>query len=150
MMKNNDLFLKSISEGLKALARGIEEVATGLENFQQQDADEKGAPEPPPETERASEGGKTAGATVSKPAAAKKKTAGKKTGGKKKGARKPSPKISSTDAVLKELKKAPEGLDPSTLAQKTGFTVRTIHNAISKLKEEGKIESVKRGVYTAA
>lgn len=150
MMKNSDIFLKSISEGLKALARGIEEVASGLENFQQQDADETGAPESPPATEKTSEG-KTTGAAAakSKPAAAKKKTAGK-TGGKRKGGRKASPKSSSTDAVLKELKKAPEGLDPSTLAKNTGFTVRTIHNAISKLKEEGKIESVKRGVYTAA
>lgn len=149
MMKNSDIFLKSVSEGLKALAKGIEEVAAGLENFQQQDVDEKEAPETPPETEKPRSA--TAGSAAAKSGTrAKKRTAAPKTAGKRKTSRKKAPKVSSTAAVMKELKKAPEGLDPSTLAQNTGFTVRTIHNAVSKLKEEGKIQSVKRGVYTTS
>lgn len=143
-MKNSEIFMKSISEGLKALAKGIEEVAEGLENFQQQDVDEKGAPE----AEAPAEEKKAAKAPKSR--TTKKKTTAKKSGVKKKTPRKKPPKMASTDAVLKELHKSPEGLDPSSLAQNTGFTVRTVHNAISKLKEEGKIENVKRGVYKAA
>ncbi len=147
-MKNSEIFLKSISEGLKALAKGIEEVAEGLDNFQQQDAGEKGVPEAPP-AKKSSTRKKTA-ATSTKSRTTRKKTTAKKSGGRKKSSRKTPPKMPSTDAVMKELRKSPEGLDPSTLAQNTGFTVRTVHNAVSKLKEEGKIESVKRGVYKAA
>lgn len=146
-MKNSEIFLKSISEGLKALAKGIEEVAEGLENFQPQDTDEKGAPEADPESGKTEESVKSAAA---KPRTTKKKTTARKSGDRKKTTRKKAPKTSSSDAVLKELKKSPEGLDPSTLAKNTGFTVRTVHNAVSKLKEEGKIENVKRGVYKAA
>ncbi len=147
-MKNNEIFMKSISEGLKALAKGIEEVAEGLENFQPQDVDEKDVDEKSvPEAEAPAEEKKAAGAPKTR--TTKKKTTAKKSGSQKKTARKKPPKTSSTDAVLKELHKTPEGLDPSSLAEKTGFTVRTVHNAISKLKEEGQIETVKRGVYKA-
>ncbi len=148
MMKNSEIFLKSISEGLKALAKGIEEVAEGLETFQQQEVDEKGVPETPPETETVAREKKAPKAAKS--TRPKKKTASGKSEGGKKTPRKTPPRMSSTDAVMKELSKSPEGLDPPTLARNTGFTVRTIHNVVSKLKEEGKIESVKRGVYRVA
>jgi hypothetical protein len=50
------------------------------------------------------------------------------------------------DTVLTIIKKSKKGLNTATLMKKTGFSKKKIHNNVYKLKKQGKIKSVSRGV----
>lgn len=118
-MKEVDVALKAVVEGLRTLAQGVEKIAEKLEDS---------VPKKQPKT-------KSAPKTASKP---------------KKAAPKKAAKATASDMVLKIINRSKKGVDSATLVKKTGFNKKKVANLVFKLRKQGKIKSVSKGVYAKA
>jgi len=67
------------------------------------------------------------------------KSAGKKAG-----------KTSAIDTILSIIVKRKRGIDVATLKKKTGFKGRKIYDNVHRLKKQGKIKGVGKGIYVKA
>lgn len=76
----------------------------------------------------------------------KRAAAAKKTISRKKAAK----KMTSTDQVLKIIKRSRKGVNVPTLKAKTGFEDKKVRNIIFRASKEGKIKKVGRGIYVGA
>jgi len=118
-MKEFDVALKAVAEGLRTIAQGMEKIAEKLED-----------------------------STPKKPAKAK---AARKTAAKpKKAPAKRAVKKTAADTVFDVIKRSKKGVNNATLAAKTGFDKKKIANIIFKLRKQGKIKSIERGIYLKA
>ncbi len=121
-MKELDVFLKTVADGMKTMAVSIESLAKKLDTLAKAQHGEKlkrkrKSPERP-----------------------RKKTA-------KKVASKKEKTITAADTVFLIIKRSRKGADTATLMEKTGFNQKKIANMVYKLKSQGKIKSVGKGVY---
>lgn len=121
-MKEIDVILKSVVEGMKATAKGIESLAKKLDTMAKSRADDKVK----------AKSARKAPLKPKKPVA--KKAATKKT-------------ITAAETVLKIIRRSKKGISPATISEKTRFAPKKVHNIIYKLKKQGKIRSVGRGLY---
>jgi chaperonin GroES len=128
-MKNLKKDLQTVNKELKELAKKTESLLKAVDKFEKPKA---------------------------KPTKAKavKKTPAKKVAVKKAAPKKPAPKkaapATAADTVLAIIKKYKKGVNVSTLIEKTGFNKRKIYNNVKVLNKQGKIKSVRRGVYVKA
>jgi predicted Rossmann fold nucleotide-binding protein DprA/Smf involved in DNA uptake len=83
-----------------------------------------------------------------KPKTVKKKPV-KKVAVKKPAARKPV-KLTAADTMFGVIKRSKKGVGVADLMKKTKFDQKKTYNIIYKLKKEGKIKSVEKGVYKKA
>ena len=120
-MEEFESFLKTVGDGLRALAQGIGAIANKLDNLADAEADEKAKP---------------GGRQKKSPVKTKRETT---SGGKN--------ETNAVDVVYKAISSSKKGVDLATLAKKTGFEKRKIQNAIYRLKKQGKVRSVAKGVY---
>ena len=128
-MKEFDVALKAVAEGLRTIAQGMEKIAEKLEdNFPK---------------------GKAKAKPARKAAAKPKKAPAKKTSAKKAVKTKKQP-ATAADAVLAIINRSKKGVNNATLTEKTGFDNKKIANIVFKLRKQGKVKSVARGVYTKA
>ena len=127
-MKDFDVALKAVVEGLRSIAQGVEKMAEKLE---------KSSPK------------KQAKAKPARKAATKpKKAAPKKVAPKKAPAKKaPAKKATAADTVLALINRSKKGVDSATLSDKTGFDKKKVANIVFKLRKLGKIKSISKGVY---
>ena len=133
-MKELDVALKAVVEGLRTLAQGVEKIAEKLEDSV------------PKKQAKA----KPARKAASKPKkAAPKKAAAKKPAPKKAPAKK-AVKKTAADSVLAIINRSKKGVDSATLVKKTGFNKKKVANIVFKLRKQGKIKSVSKGVYAKA
>ncbi len=123
-MKEIDVFLKTVAEGMKATAQGIEALAEKLDTIAKSRAGKVKA--------------KSARKAPSKP---------KKSVTKKAAPMKP---ITAAETVLKIISRSKKGVSPATISEKSGFAPKKVHNIVYKLKKEGKIRGVGRGLYLKA
>ena len=125
-MKELDVFLKTVVDGMKVMAQGVESLAEKLDGIAKARLEEKAKAKPARKA----------------PVKPKKKVA-------KKAAKKPVAKkpVTAVGTVLKIINRSKKGVSPSTLMEKTGFAPQKVHNIVYKLKKEGKIKSVGRGRY---
>jgi hypothetical protein len=88
-----------------------------------------------------------------------KKVAAKKAPTKKVAAKKPAPKkatpkkakpATAVDTVLAIINRSKKGVGMAALMDKTGYNQKKISNLVFKLKKQGKIKSVAKGVYVKA
>ncbi len=121
-MKESDVFLKTVVEGMKIMAQGIEALAEKLDTIAKSRVDDKVK-------------AKSARKSPSKP---------KKSVAKKAAPKKP---ITAAETVLKIFSRSKKGVSPATISEKTGFAPKKVHNIVYKLKKEGKIKRVERGLY---
>ena len=128
-MKEFDVALKAVAEGLRTIAQAMEKIAEKLEDS---------VPK-----------GKAKAKTVRKAAAKPKKSASKKETPKKAPAKK-AVKETASDTVLAIVNRSKKGVNSATLAEKTGFDKKKVANIVFKLRKQGKIKSVGKGVYTKA
>ena len=128
-MKEFDVALKAVAEGLKTIAQGMEKIAEKLEDSV-------------PKV-------KAKAKPARKAAARPKKAPAKKTLTKKAVKTKKQP-VTAADAVLAIINRSKKGVNSATLAKKTGFDNKKIANIVFKLRKQGKVKSVGRGVYTKA
>lgn len=77
-------------------------------------------------------------------AKAAKKAPVRKAAAKKPAAKKGDTAIATVSAIINRTKK---GVDTAALMKKTGFNKKKIANLVFKLKQQGKIKSVEKGVY---
>ena len=121
-MKEIDVFLKTVVEGMKAMAQGIETLADKLDTIAISRFDDKVK-------------AKSARKSPSKP--------------KRSVAQKAAPKkpITAAETVLKIIRRSKKGISPVNISEKTGFAPKKVHNIVYKLKKQGKIRSVGRGLY---
>ena len=75
-----------------------------------------------------------------------KKVAAKKAAPKK-AVRKKAKPFTAADTVLAIIKRYKKGVGNETLMEKTGYNQKKIANLVFKLRKQGKIKSVDRGVY---
>jgi predicted Rossmann fold nucleotide-binding protein DprA/Smf involved in DNA uptake len=132
-MKEIHSVLKLVAEGLKTIAQGVEAISEKVDEL----AKSQTAEEP--------KAGAKPKAKKSLSAATKKKTV-KKTARKtpkKRAAKAPT----AAETVYKFISTSKNGIDVATLIQKTGYDRKKISNVIYKLGKQGKIKSIKKGVY---
>lgn len=147
--------LKAMSEGLKTLSQAIGGIADKVDQMASQE--NKAAPSPKPKAKPAAK--KKPKAKVSKKKAAPKKKAKPKVSKKKakpKAAAKKAakaPRKTKKKTSLMELNaliaKYPDGVDTSELKKKTDFDDKKIHNIVYKLKKQGEIKSLRKGIYVS-
>ena len=126
-MKELDVFLKTVVDGMKVMAQGVESLAEKLDGIAKARLEEKAKAKPARKA----------------PVKPKKKVA-------KKAAKKPVAKkpVTAVDTVLKIIsRRSKKGVSSATISEKTGFAPQKVHNIVYKLKKEGKIKSVGRGLY---
>lgn len=80
---------------------------------------------------------------------AKKSRTGVGRRGVKKAAAGTAKKATAIDTLFGIIKKSRKGIDTASLKEKTGFDGRKIRDLIYRLKKQGRIKSVGRGVYLA-
>ena len=133
MKEINDAVLK-ISEGLKILSQVFEKFSQVVAGYVET---EKEAPK----TQKAKPVKKKAvkSANVAKTRKAKKKTSPAEPA-----------KVTATAAVLDIIKSSGDGANVGIIKEKTGFNDKQISNCVYRLKKQGAIKSVGRGVYTIA
>jgi predicted Rossmann fold nucleotide-binding protein DprA/Smf involved in DNA uptake len=139
-MKEIEKILKTVSDGLKLAAQGMLSLA-----------------------EKVNEAAKTMGTTEKSVAEQQAAAVGKlktKTKTSKKG--KTTVKVIRTkknagaqamtaiDTIFDIVKKSDKPVGMATLREKTGFESKKIANVLFKLKKQGKIKSVGKGVYTSS
>lgn len=134
-MKEYDVVIKTVVEGLRSIAQGVEKIAEKLE---------ESAPKKQPKTKRKA-AAKPARKNMTKAKATAKP---KKTSAKKTPAQKTVKKATAADTVLAIINRSKKGVDSATLSKKTGFDKKKIANIVFKLRKLGKLKSVSKGVYT--
>jgi predicted Rossmann fold nucleotide-binding protein DprA/Smf involved in DNA uptake len=77
------------------------------------------------------------------------KVAAKKAAPKKALPKKPKP-ATAVDTVLAIIRRSKKGVGMAALMEKTGYNQKKIANLVFKLRKQGKIKSVDRGVYVKA
>ena len=133
-MKNLKKNLQAVNRELKALAKKVDRLAVAVGKLKKP----KVAKKP------------KAKAVKRKPG---KKTVAKKVVAKKRAAKKVAVKKTTKtviDTVLGIIKRSKKGVSAAALMKKTGFSEKQIHNNVYKLKKQGKVKSVGRGVYVKA
>ena len=131
-MKEIDVALKAVVDGLKSIAKSVEKLAAKLEKIAPKEQ-AKGKPKTKPATKA-----KTKAALTAKAVTKAKKTTAKKA------------PATAADTVLAEINRSRKGVDTATLTEKTEFGKKKIANIVFKLRKQGKIKSVSKGVYTKA
>lgn len=124
-MKELETVVKTFGEGLRALAQGVQAVADKLESFVDTSRDVEPEFEPavdhnirPAEPEEASE-------EVSSPA----------------------PAINVTGMVYKKINESAGPVTIDEIEELTGVERKKLHNIVYRLKKQGKIKNVSKGVY---
>jgi len=121
--------LKTIAEKLKALSKEINSIAMQVGKATK------------PQTINTV---KTKPVKKAKKAKAPKKLTQKKTVPSFKGS------ASNVDKVFEMIKNAAGGINNASIVEKTGLAQKQVANVIFKLKKQGKIKAVSRGVFTGA
>ncbi len=121
-----------VSEGLKSLAKGIETLAKQVDGFQ---VDGSG------ESAKDTSAAPKADATKKAKPPAQKKAKSKATDLKKE---KPT---SANETVLRLIRRSKNGIATATLCERTGFNKKKVQNIVYRLKKQGQIKAVAKGVY---
>ncbi len=127
-MKEMDLFMKTVGEGLRALAQGVNAVAEKLDRFLEGRS-----------VSSEDEGGTDREAPL--------KRAPKTS---EKGASKPAPDEGATALVLSLIQESSTPVQLEDLVVKTGYEKVKLHGILYRLKKQGKISSAGKGLYIKA
>lgn len=134
-MKEMEVLLKTVSDGLKILAQGVKVIADKLETFAEQSQGEAarspGRRVPVRETPKGPPTGRKPRKTAKLPSSPG------KTG------------VTASVKVYEAISREAGPVEIDLLAKKTGFDKKKLHNILFRLKKQGKIESVSKGVYRA-
>jgi hypothetical protein len=126
-MKELESVLKVVSDGLKTLAKGVEAIAEKV--------DEAAKAKSPVSTSR------------KRPSTATKKVKTAKKPVKKAANKKVDKAVTASDQVLGLIARSKKGVGMAVIIEKTGFGQKKVANIIYRLRKQGKIKSVSKGVY---
>jgi len=132
-MKEMEMLLKTVSDGLRILAQGAKIIADKLETFAEENkgdaARSPGRRVPVRETPDEPPAGKKPRKAAKRPVAKGKRV------------------VPASDRVYEAMSRMNGPAKIDLLAEKTGFNKKQVHNALYKLKKQGKVENVGKGVY---
>ena len=131
-MTELERLIKTVAEGLKSMAQGVEKLAEKVE------AIGKSVPE------KKAKGKAKAKHKHKAPAKPKKAAANKAT---KKAVPKKEKQVTASDTVLDFINKSKNGVDTAAIVEKTGYDRKKVANLVFRLRKQGKVKSVGRGVY---
>ena len=134
-MKEIDIVLKSLSDGLKAIAKSMASVAKQVDALTTSKPKTKTARKAPARK-------KTTARKPAVKAAAPKRRVVKKAPAKK--------RVTAVDTILTMISRSKKGISVATLKNKTDFNDKKIANIVYKLKKQGKIKSASKGLYVKA
>lgn len=120
-MKTVKKDLQALSKNLKSLTKKTEAIAKKVDKLEKQTSAKK-----------------VKRATKPKAKAAKRKPV------------KRAPNMSSTNQILSAIKRSREGINTAELKKETGFADTKVRNILFRLKKQGKIKNVNKGVYAKA
>jgi hypothetical protein len=126
-MKELESVLKVVSDGLKTLAKGVEAIAEKV--------DEAAKSKSPVKTSR------------KKPSTATKKVQTVKKPVQKAANKKVDKAVTASDQVLGLIARSKKGVAMAVIIEKTGYGQKQVANIIYRLRKQGKIKSVSKGVY---
>jgi hypothetical protein len=86
---------------------------------------------------------------LKKPKAAKKAKPAKAASVRKTGEQR-TKMLPAHEIVFGLIQRSTKGIDTAALMEKTGYNQKKIFNVIYKLKQQGKIKSVRKGIYVKA
>jgi predicted Rossmann fold nucleotide-binding protein DprA/Smf involved in DNA uptake len=144
-MKNVQKELKAISTTLSSLVKKMEKMAAAIEKESGKAAPKKKAFV----AKKAKAPVKKAKAAAKKPKAAPKKRAPKKTAPVTAKAKAPTAGKGQTmlDKIFGMISRSKNGITVERLKNRVGLEARQVSNALYKLTQKGKIETLSRGVY---
>ena len=122
--------MKKLKKDLEAISKALNGLAQKVEKFQEQIGEET---EP-----------------TKKPKAKAVKAKAVKKAAPKKAASKKVASATAADTVFTIIKRSKKGFGTAALMEKTGYNQKKIANLVFKLKKQGKIKSVNKGVYVKA
>jgi hypothetical protein len=132
--------MKKLKKDLEAISKALNGLVQKVQKLQEQIAEEtKPAKKPKAKA-------------VKKKAVKKapvKKVAAKKAAPKKAVPKKAKP-ATAADTVFNIIKRYKKGIGNAVLMEKTGYNQKKIANLVFKLRKQGKIKSVAKGVYVKA
>jgi len=134
MMKEVPRLLKLVADGLKSLAEGVEAIAEKIDETVKTKSTGKAEPDKQPAPE------KTDKTVDIKPKIAQKVTP--KVDRKK--AVKPA---TATGTVLDIISRSSKGLSTAAIKAQTGYEQKKVSSIVYKLKKQGKVKAVQKGVY---
>jgi putative endonuclease len=132
MTKNLKKDLQAVNKELKALSKKTESLLKAVDKLEKPKASKK----PKAQAVRAK--------AVKK--APVKKVAAKKAATKKAAPKKAAP-ATTADTVLAIINRYKKGVGTAALMEKTGYNQKKIANLVFKLRKQGKIKSVDKGIY---
>ena len=121
--------LKTIADNLKALSKEINSIAIQVGKAAKPQAKSTSKIKPVKKATKAK---------------APRKSAPKKPAPSSKG------NVSNVDKVFEAIKNADGGINNASIVEQTGLVQKQVANVIFKLKKQGKIKAVDRGVFTSA
>lgn len=141
-MKEIDVILKGLSDGLKAVAKSVEAAAKQVESLSKSRTKKVKTPAQK----------KAAVRKPAKKAAPKRKVvkAAPKSAAKKVVAKKAVKRVTAVDTIYNMIARSRKGVAVSDLKSKTGFNDKKVANIVYKLKQQGKIKSSTKGIYSKA
>lgn len=153
-MKEVERLLRSIADGMKIVAVGMNTVADQLCRLTEtrQTADGEGEKNTLPPAAMSGATPEAGGSEQPVPQPAAEPTYVTDASGKvvtklKKAAIRDKKSRPATDIVLNVIRNSAGGTDNRTIAAKTGFDRKKVANVLFRLKREGKVEPVSRGIY---
>ncbi len=132
--------MKKLKKNLEAISKALNGLAQKVDKLQEQIGEQtEPTKKPKPKAVKAKAVKKTA----------VKKVAAKKAAPKKAASKKVAP-ATAADTLLTIIKRSKKGFGTAALMEKTGYNQKKIANLVFKLKKQGKIKSVNKGVYVKA
>ena len=137
--------MKNLKKDLEAILKALNGLVQKVEKLQEQIVEG-------PELTKEPKAKAVKAKSVKK--AALKKVAAKKAPSKKAAPKKATPKkvapATAVDTVLEIIKRSNKDVGTAALMEKTGYKQKKIANLVFKLRKQGKIKSVGKGVYIKA
>jgi len=136
-MKEVQKLLKLVSDGLKSLAQGVDAIAEKVDETAKTKRNVTPQSKKQSESPKSDKSENKAVKEAEKPApqAAKQKAA------------KPA---TAMDTVLNIIGSSKTGINTATIREKSGYEQKKVSNIVYKLKKQGKIKALKKGVYVKA
>lgn len=146
-MKELKDVLGMVADGLKSFAEGMGMIAGKVDALAQSIGDAETKSRAPKQKAAKAKPEKVKKTTAKKPVA---RAAVKRPAKKNSLNAAPEKKeaVTASDAVLEVISHAGDGLSTGAIMEKTGFDKKKVSNILHRLKQQGKIENAKRGVYS--
>jgi hypothetical protein len=141
-MKEVKKLLKMVSEGLKTLAQGVEAMAEKVDDGAKTKSAAAGKSKEQPVSLKSFQSERKAAKEAKKPTSKPAPKSAPKPAKVK--AAKPA---SAMDTVLNIIGTSNTGINTAAIREKSGYEQKKVSNIVYKLKKQGKIKAVKKGLY---